>query len=164
MMADNLSIEEEQQKMVEEFSMFDDWMARYEYVIDLGRKLPDFPEELRADANKVPGCQSIVWFHAGREGDRLFFQADSDAAIVKGLIALLLRIYSGRTPDEILTTPPSVFEKIELGSHLTGNRANGLHAMVQRIHAYAAAFGKAAGDETPGDSGSAPDPSSSSAH
>ena len=156
-MADNASIEDEQQKMVEEFSGFDDWMVRYEHVIELGRKLPDFPDELRADANKVPGCQSIVWFHAVREGERLYFQADSDAAIVKGLISLLLRIYSGRTPDEILSTPPSVFEKIELGSHLTGNRANGLHAMVKRIHAFAAAFVAAPGDK-------ALDPSSLPSH
>jgi cysteine desulfuration protein SufE len=92
----------------------------------------------------VTGCQSQVWFDARCEGGRIAFEADSDAMIVRGLIALLLRVYSGRRPQEILATPPDFFEKIELGSHLTGNRANGLHAMVKHIQGYARSFQTAA--------------------
>ena len=88
----------------------------------------------------MPGCQSQVWFHARQENGRIYFDADSDAMIVRGLVALLLRVYSGRTPEEIIGTPPAFFEALELGSHLSGSRANGLHAMVTRIHAYARAF------------------------
>ena len=134
------SIQQETDRIVEEFSLFDDWSGRYEYLIDLGRRLPALPDQYRDEAHRVQGCQSRVWFHARRDGPRVHFQADSEALIVKGLIALLLRVYSGREPAEILATPPDFLAKIELGSHLTGSRANGLHAMIQRIKAYAAAF------------------------
>ena len=96
---------------------------------------------MRGDSHLVPGCQSRVWFHAGRDDDGLIhFRADSDAMIVRGLIALLLRIYSGRRAAEILATSPEFFDILELGSHLSGSRANGLHAMVKRIQAFAAAY------------------------
>lgn len=134
------TIEAEKEAIIDEFSFFDDWIARYEYIIELGRKLPDLPEELRVASHLVPGCQSQVWFYADREGDLVHFRADSDAMIVRGLIALLLRVYSGRRPTDILATGPEFLEKIELGSHLSGSRANGLFAMVQRIKAFAAAF------------------------
>ena len=128
------------EEIVDEFAFFDDWMQRYEYIIEIGKALEGLSDEKKNDAHKVPGCQSQVWFHARQEDGRIHFEADSDAMIVRGLIALLLRVYSGRTPDEIISTPPKFFEVLELGSHLSGSRANGLHAMVTRIHAYAQAF------------------------
>lgn len=134
------TIDEAKRNLVEEFEFLGEWMQRYEYIIELGRKLPGLPEDKRTESHLVPGCQSRVWFHARRDGELLYFDADSDALIVRGLVALLLRIYSGRTPAEIIDTPPDFFEVLELGSHLSGSRANGLHAMVQRIRGYAEAF------------------------
>ena len=128
------------QEIIDEFAFFDDWMQRYEYIIEMGKALEGLPDDRKDDAHKVPGCQSQVWFYARQENGRIQFDADSDAMIVRGLIALLLRVYSNRTPDEIISTPPEFFEALELGSHLSGSRANGLHAMVTRIHAYAKAF------------------------
>jgi len=139
-MTSTASIDQTTQDIVDEFAFFDDWVQRYEYIIEMGKALPDLPDDKKDDAHKVPGCQSQVWFHARNEGGRIHFDADSDAMIVRGLVALLLRVYSGRTPDEIIGTPPEFFEVLELGSHLSGSRANGLHAMVTRIHAYAKAF------------------------
>ncbi len=127
-----------QQEIVDEFSIFDDWMDRYQYLIDLGRRLPEFPDELRVDENRIRGCQSQVWFVATRNGDRLEFQAISDAAIVSGLIALLLRIYSGRTPRDILDTPPDFVEALGLESHLSPTRSNGLASMLKAIRSFAA--------------------------
>ena len=101
------SIEEAKQSIVEEFSLFDGWVDRYEYIVELGKNLPGLPEDCRTDQYRVKGCQSQVWFRARNEGGRIFFDADSDAMIVRGLIALLLRVYSGRTPSEILATPPA---------------------------------------------------------
>jgi cysteine desulfuration protein SufE len=130
-------IEAEKRRIIEEFSVFDDWVARYEYIVELGAKLPHLPESLKVERNRVLGCQSRVWFVPTVTDGRIRFAADSDAVLVRGLIALLLRIYSDRTPDDILATSPKFFEEIELGSHLTGSRANGLHAMVKRIQAIA---------------------------
>ena len=132
-------IEAEKRRIIEEFSVFDDWVARYEYIVELGTTLPNLAESLKTEANRVLGCQSRVWFVPTVEGGRIRFAADSDAILVRGLIALLLRIYSDRTPDDILATSPKFFEEIELGSHLTGGRANGLAAMVKRILAIARA-------------------------
>jgi len=137
---DSASIQDEIRRIVDEFAIFDDWMGRYEYLVDIGRALPALAEARRQDSHRVPGCQSKVWFHARREGERIVYEADSDALIVKGLIALLLRVYSGRRPEDILATPTDFLAEIDLGSHLTGSRANGLHAMIRRIKAYAAAF------------------------
>ena len=138
--ADSATIDHAQRSIIDEFSLFENWTDRYEYIIELGRDLPDLPERYRTEAYIVPGCQSRVWFNARRDGEHIYFDADSDALIVRGLIALLLRVYSDRRPEEILATPPDFFETIELGSHLSGSRANGLHAMVRRIQAYAHAF------------------------
>ncbi len=139
-MDEHETIEEAKRNIAEEFAFLGDWVQRYEYIVELGRKLPDLPEDLRVDSHLVPGCQSRVWFYARRDGDLIRFEADSDAVIVRGLIALLLRIYSARLPREIIETPPEFFETLELGSHLSGSRANGLHAMVQRIQAFARAY------------------------
>ena len=138
------SIEEAKQSIIDEFALFDDWVGRYEYIVELGRKLDGLPPDCRTEQYRVRGCQSQVWFRASQENGLIVFEADSDAVIVQGLIALLLRVYSHRSAEDILATPPDFFEKIELGSHLSGNRANGLHAMVNHIHAYARSYTGAA--------------------
>ena len=134
------SIEDASQSTVDEFSILDSWVDRYEYIVELGKQLDGLPEECRVDQYKVKGCQSQVWFRAREDSGRIFFEADSDAMIVRGLIALLLRVYSGRRAADILATPPDFFDAIELGSHLSGNRANGLAAMVNHIQSYANSF------------------------
>jgi cysteine desulfuration protein SufE len=126
-----------QQELVEEFSFFDNWIDRYQYLIDLGRRLPEFPEADKIDANKIKGCQSQVWFVASKEDDKLKFRAISDAAIVSGLIALLLRIYSDRRPQEILETPADFVAQLELEQHLSPTRSNGLSSMLQAIRKFA---------------------------
>jgi cysteine desulfuration protein SufE len=128
---------EAQQELVEEFSFFDNWIDRYQYIIDLGRRLPEFPESDMTDANKIKGCQSQVWFVAHKDDDRLNFHAISDAAIVSGLIALLLRIYSGRRPEDILEAPADFVAALELEQHLSPTRSNGLSSMLQAIQAFA---------------------------
>ncbi|NQW10308.1 MAG: SufE family protein [Alphaproteobacteria bacterium] len=134
-----VSIDEEQDEVIAEFAFFDDWMDRYQYLIDLGRKLPAFPSEYRRDEFKLKGCQSQVWFAGEKRGDRLVFHAISDAAIVSGLVAVLLRIYSNRTPDEIVATEPNFITEIGLDAHLSPTRRNGLGAMLQAIRARARA-------------------------
>ncbi|MGB0575001.1 MAG: SufE family protein [Alphaproteobacteria bacterium] len=134
------TIAEAKQSIIDEFSLFDDWVDRYEYIIELGKALEGLPEECQTEQFRVKGCQSQVWFRAHDSYGRIIYEADSDAMIVRGLVALLLRVYSNRLPDEILATPPDFFDAIELGSHLSGSRANGLHAMVNHIHSYAQSF------------------------
>ena len=131
-------VEQAQAELIEEFGFFDNWMDRYQYLIDLGRRLPPFPEELRTEENRIRGCQSQVWFVAEKKDGRLYFQAISDAAIVSGLIALLLRLYSGRQPQDILDTPPDFVEALQLQSHLSPTRSNGLNSMLQAIRRFAA--------------------------
>ncbi len=131
-------VRQAQEEVVEEFAFFDDWMDRYQYLIDMGRRLPEFPEADRIDANKIRGCQSQVWFVAEQADGRLNFRAISDAAIVSGLIALLLRIYSDRTPQDILDTPPDFVAALELEQHLSPTRSNGLSSMLQAIRNFAA--------------------------
>jgi cysteine desulfuration protein SufE len=131
--------EAEQAVIAEEFSFFSDWTERYQYLIDLGRKLPPFPEEQKIEANQVQGCQSQVWLVAVGGRDRLDFRAISDSAIVSGLIALLLRVYSGRPAREILDTEPHFVEAIGLAKHLSPTRSNGLAAMLGVIKAKARA-------------------------
>ncbi|MGI9506956.1 MAG: SufE family protein [Geminicoccaceae bacterium] len=135
------TIAEEQAAIAEDFALFDDWREKIEYVLDLGKNLKPFPEEHRIDENKVRGCQSQVWMVAEADAGSgtLRIQADSDAFIVKGLIALLLRLYGDRKPEDILANPPEVFDEIGLGRHLSPSRANGLHAMVNRIRQIATA-------------------------
>ena len=127
-----------QQEIIDEFSLFDDWMDRYQYLIDLGRRLPEFPEELRTDENLIRGCQSQVWFVAEQRDGRLYFQAISDAAIVSGLIALLLKLYNGRHPQDILDTPPDFVTALQLQNHLSPTRSNGLSSMLNAIRGFAA--------------------------
>ena len=131
-------VQQAQDELVEEFQFFDNWMDRYQYLIDMGRKLPEFPEADRVDANKIRGCQSQVWFVAEQKDGRLNFRAISDAAIVSGLIALLLRIYSGRKPEDILDTPPDFVTALELEQHLSPTRSNGLSSMLKAIRNFAA--------------------------
>lgn len=135
------TIAEEQAAIADDFALFDDWRERIEYVLELGKNLKPFPEEHRIDANKVRGCQSQVWLVAepDAESGTLSIQADSDAFIVKGLIALLLRLYADRRPEDILANPPDIFDEIGLGKHLSPTRANGLHAMINRIRQIATA-------------------------
>ncbi len=133
-----------QREVIDEFSLFEDWMDRYQYLIDLGRRLPEFPEELRTDENLIRGCQSRVWFVADEKDGRLVFRAISDAAIVSGLIALLLRIYSGRYPEDILETPPDFVKALQLESHLSPTRSNGLSSMLNAIRGFAAEASRAA--------------------
>ena len=113
--------------------MFDDWMQRYEHIIESGKALPKIAEEHKNEDHLIKGCQSRVWLHAEPQNDKLDFSADSDAILTKGIIALLLRVYSGRTPEEILDTEPFFIEEIGLKEHLSPTRANGLLSMVKQI-------------------------------
>jgi cysteine desulfuration protein SufE len=122
----------------EELAIFDDWMERYQFIIDMGRKLPAFPDEWANDAHRVPGCQSRVWMEAVLRDGALYFAGISDAAIVSGLIALLLRVYSGRPPDEIIATDPVFLKDLGLLEALSTNRGNGIAAMARKVREIAA--------------------------
>jgi cysteine desulfuration protein SufE len=123
----------------QDLALFDDWMDRYQFIIELGRKLPAYPESWQDEAHRVQGCQSQVWLAAAERGDRLFFAGASDAAIVSGLVALVLRVYSGRDRAEILATSPAFLKELGLIAALSTNRGNGVAAMVERIQAIARA-------------------------
>lgn len=138
--ADNSTIEERQKEIVAEFEKIEDWEERYRKIIALGRDLPTFPEEHRADKNKVEGCQSQVWLHAELLEGNVFYIADSDAAIVRGLIAMILRVYSGRPPGEVVEASADFVNQIGLGQHLSPTRSNGLASMLKQIKYYAMAF------------------------
>ncbi len=138
--ANIMSAEQTQLELIEEFGLFDDWTDRYQYLIDLGRKLPAFPDAWRAEEYRLHGCQSQVWIHHEPRGDLLHFDAISDSAIVSGLIALLLRVYNDRTAQEIASTEPDFISAIGLDSHLSPTRKNGLHAMLQAIRGSAQAM------------------------
>ncbi|MAK65334.1 MAG: cysteine desulfuration protein SufE [Maricaulis sp.] len=128
------SIQSEIDEIVEEFDFLGDWEERYRYLIDMGKALPDLPDSEKTDLNKVKGCVSQVWLLTEQEGDTLRFRADSDAHIVRGLAALLVRIYSGRTPDDILSVDArEVLKRIGLSEHLSPQRSNGLASMIGRI-------------------------------
>ncbi|MCX5472531.1 SufE family protein [Alcaligenes sp. A-TC2] len=127
------SIAQTQQAIVDSFQCLGNWVARYEYLIDLGRSLPDFPEKWRTETNRLHGCQAQVWMVSELRDHKLFFQARSDSAIATGLLALLMKVYSGRLPQEILSHPPDFLRAIELEQHLSPNRANGLFHMMERI-------------------------------
>lgn len=133
------SVAEAQERLAGEFELFDDWMDRYQLLIDQGRKLASLPPDERSDELKVPGCQSQVWLKSAFDGERLHFRAASDAIITSGLIALLLEIYSGRRPQEILSTPFTLGDRIGLQANLSPSRANGFANMVRRIREEAAA-------------------------
>ena len=132
------------EELIERFSLFDDWEERYAYIIQMGRQLPDFPEEHRTEANKVRGCVSQVWMISETQAGKVSLQGDSDAFIVKGLVAILLKLYSERSPEEIAAIDiESVFDRLGLAEHLTPNRRNGFFSMVQRIRGYGAAAAEA---------------------
>lgn len=141
------SIAEVQQEIIEEFELFEDWMDKYKHIIDNGKKLPELSDDYKINDYKIKGCQSNVWLHPEMEGDKVAFSADSEAAIVKGLIALLIRVYSGRKPSEILDNDPEFIEKIGMREHLSPTRSNGLHSMIRQMKLYALAYQK--GNEQP---------------
>lgn len=135
------TVNEVQDEIIEEFDGLSDWMDRYAYIIDLGNTLPDYPENEKTPQNLIEGCQSRVWIDARTDNDgTISFQADSDALIVKGIVALLMRVLNHRTPDEILDADLYFIDKIGLKEHLSPTRSNGLVAMIRQIHDYARAF------------------------
>lgn len=139
-MSDLKTIQEIENEIVEEFSLFDSWDDKYEYVIDLGKKLPILEDNRRLDENKVRGCQSTVWLVADYADGKVHFKADSDAIIVKGLISMLIRVLTNHTPDEIINANLEFIQKIGMTTHLAQTRANGLLAMVKQMKNYALAF------------------------
>lgn len=128
------------EKIIEDFGRFNDWEDRYRHLIEMGKQLNEMPSELKREDNKIKGCQSSVWLSANYSEGKIVFSADSDASIVKGLISLLVYIYSQSTPDEILQTKPFFIEKIGLSEHLSMSRAQGLTAMIKQMMFYAMAF------------------------
>ena len=139
-MSDTKSIQEIENEIIEEFSLFDSWDDKYEYIIDLGKKLPVLEDKHKLDENKVRGCQSTVWLVADYIDGKVYFKADSDAIIVKGLISMLIRVLSGHTPDEIIQASLDFIQKIGMTTHLAQTRSNGLLAMVKQMKNYALAF------------------------
>ncbi len=135
-----LTIQEIQNEIVDEFSMFDDWMQRYEYMIELGKSLPLIDDQFKTDDYIIKGCQSKVWVHANMEDDKVVFTADSDAIITKGIIAILIRAFSNRTPKEIIDADTSFIDEIGLKEHLSPTRANGLVSMIKQLKMYAIAY------------------------
>lgn len=136
-----MTINDIQDEIIDEFEGLTDWMDRYAYIIDLGNALPTFPENLKTPENLIEGCQSRVWITAERDADgKMLLQADSDALIVKGIVALLLRVLSGHTPEEVANANLYFIERIGLTEHLSPTRSNGLVAMVNQIRNYARAF------------------------
>lgn len=135
-----MSIKEIQDEIVDEFSMFDDWMQRYEYIIDLGKGLPLIEEQYKTEDNIIKGCQSKVWVHAEMIGDKVIFTADSDAILTKGIIAILIRAFSNQKATAILDADTDFIDKIGLKEHLSPTRANGLVSMIKKIKMYALAF------------------------
>lgn len=135
-----MTIQEKQQEVVEEFSMFDDWMQRYEYMIELGKSLPLIDEKYKIDENLIKGCQSKVWVHAELDGDKLVFTADSDAIITKGIVAILIRVFSNQHPSAIIEADTKFIDDIGLKEHLSPTRANGLVSMIKQLKMYAVAY------------------------
>lgn len=135
-----MTIQEIQNQIVEEFEMFDEWMDKYEYIIELGKELPQIKPEFKTDDNKISGCQSQVWLHADYDGKKISFTADSDAIITKGVISLLIKVLNNQTPDDIKNAELFFLEKIGLQANLSPTRANGLASMVKQLKYYAMAF------------------------
>jgi cysteine desulfuration protein SufE len=136
----NKSIKETEDEIIEEFSLFDDWMGKYEYIIELGKNLPLIDPKFKTEEFKVKGCQSQVWLSSEMKDGKLFYYADSDAVITKGIISLLIRVLSGHKPGEISEADMNFINKIGLKEHLSPNRANGLTAMINYMKKYAAAY------------------------
>ncbi|WP_338410273.1 SufE family protein [uncultured Flavobacterium sp.] len=135
-----MQIKEIQDEIVDEFSMFEDWMQRYEYIIELGKSLPIINEQFKTDDNIIKGCQSKVWVHGEQKDDNIVFTADSDAILTKGIIALLIRVYSNQKPEAILKANTNFIDEIGLKEHLSPTRANGLVSMIKQIKMYALAY------------------------
>lgn len=137
-----MTIDEIQQEIVEEFSGFEDWMDKYAYLIEIGNEMAPIDVKYKIESNLIRGCQSRVWLHPSFTDGKIKFEAESDALIVKGLVALLLRIYSNRSPKEILESEPRFIDEIGLRQHLSPTRSNGLLAMVKQMKLYALAYEK----------------------
>ena len=135
-----MTIKEIQEEIIDEFSMFDDWMDRYEYIIDLGKSLPMIDTSHKLDENLIKGCQSKVWLHSELKGESLVFTADSDAILTKGIVALLLRVFSDQKAEDILAADTKFIDEIGLKEHLSPTRANGLVSMLKQIKMYAIAL------------------------
>src|SRR3989339_2051061 len=135
-----MTIKEKQEIIIKEFEQFTDWEEKYTRIIELGRKMPALDDAFKTEKYKLSGCQSQAWINAKLVDGKIMFEADSDASIVKGLIALLIRIYSNHTPDEILSSRPEFIKKIGIDNHLSPTRKNGLGAMMKQIQMYAVAF------------------------
>ena len=135
-----MTIKEIQEEIIDEFSMFDDWMQRYEYIIDLGKNLPLIQEVYKTDDNIIKGCQSKVWLKGVQNDDKIVFTADSDAILTKGIIAILIRVFSNQNAFDILAADTDFIDKIGLKEHLSPTRANGLVSMIKNIKMYALAF------------------------
>jgi cysteine desulfuration protein SufE len=133
-------INQTQDELIEEFGLFDDWADKYEYLIDLGKKLLPMSESFKTEDNVIKGCQSKVWLHAEKQGDLVVFQADSEAIIVKGMISMLIRVLSNHTPEEIIKADLYFIDQIGMSQHLAQTRSNGLVAMVKQMKNYAVAF------------------------
>ena len=134
------SIQQKQDQIIEEFNFFHDWSEKYQYLIDLGKTLPEFDENNKIDSNLIKGCQSKVWLNSSFNDNMVIFEADSDAIISKGIISLLVKVFSGHKPDEIIEANIDFIEKIGLDSHLSQTRANGLLSMIKQIKIYALAY------------------------
>jgi len=132
-----MTIKEIQEEIVEEFAMFDDWMERYEYMIELGKSISVIDSNYKTDDNLIKGCQSKVWLHSELQEDKIQFTADSDAIITKGIVAVLLRVFNNQTPKDILSANLDFIDEIGLKEHLSATRANGLVSMVKKIKLYA---------------------------
>ena len=137
-----MEINQIQQEIVEEFEFLDDWMLKYEHLIALGKTLSVMDKNLKSDENLISGCQSKVWLHAVKEGDNIVFSADSDAILTKGVVALLLRVFSNQKPQDVLNASTDFIDQIGLKEHLSPTRANGLLAMIKQIKLYALALQK----------------------
>lgn len=135
-----MTISEIQEEIIDEFSVFEDWMDKYAFLIELGNELSPIDEQQKVDQNLIKGCQSRVWIDAKFEDGKIFFVADSDAVIVKGIVALLLKVYSGQKPADILSNDPTFVESIGLNKHLSPTRSNGLVSMIKQMKLYALAF------------------------
>ncbi|MBJ2174073.1 SufE family protein [Aureibaculum sp. A20] len=135
-----MTIKEIQEEIIDEFSMFDDWMERYEYIIELGKSIPLIEDQYKTDDNTIKGCQSKVWLNADVKDDKILFTADSDAILTKGIIALLLRVFTNHTPKEILDSDTDFIDEIGLKEHLSPTRANGLVSMIKQLKLYAIAY------------------------
>lgn len=134
------SIQERQEEIIEEFSMFEDWMQRYEYMIELGKSLPLIDEKHKIEENIIKGCQSKVWVYAEMDDDQVNYTADSDAIITKGIIAILIRVFSGQKPEDVMNADTSFIDEIGLKEHLSPTRANGLVSMIKQMKMYAIAY------------------------